>query len=533
MRIKLAKLSQVALVLFLAFVVITLDPVSAAYLVASSITTTTMETSNGEVLSSYYRLSVELRLEERSALCSLSMEQTPWSNQSQAIEAVQEEISNKLVPYDLSFEIEYVKFSENAPMGVDFIVTGLTADGGPLKYGYNNYSFELGWLADWAGAPFTQWTEKTSSINQGVIDYLKEVEGKTYRFTLDPFIQIQGFTNITKRTETQVTYSIFVPNTILDLQILQNGIKVTNITNFLNRSEFNQIYSQGEQYRAKVLKEISEELAVKLSPYGLTATDFEVYLSEPYSAVGIHYTVQGAVEKTSNNEYKVNLKFLNISLSEFTVSQTSYSTILRYMGDLAGEKALVTISCKSFYSMENNILICLPSEVSTTTATTTASTTTTATTTATTTTTTKKSENLYTYLITVLADNSGILLFTSLTILAGVLIWRGHVRSVWSRGSFDYDTFRLLVRMKGGRTRVNLLRSLGEQKNKLQLAKELGMDWKAVDRHIKILLKYSLIRESESMGNVKYYSLTPDGRKVLELLEELNNVNQESGGKGL
>jgi len=32
------------------------------------------------------------------------------------------------------------------------------------------------------------------------------------------------------------------------------------------------------------------------------------------------------------------------------------------------------------------------------------------------------------------------------------------------------------------------------------------------------------------MGKVKYYSLTPDGNKVLELLEELNNVE---GGKGL
>jgi len=120
-----------------------------------------------------------------------------------------------------------------------------------------------------------------------------------------------------------------------------------------------------------------------------------------------------------------------------------------------------------------------------------------------------------------------------LAILAGVLIWRGHVRSVWNRGSFDYDTFRLLVRMRGGRTRVNLLRSLGEQKNKLQLAKELGMDWKDVDRNIQILLKYGLIRESESVGKVKYYSLTPDGNKVLELLEELNTVNQESGGKDL
>jgi len=519
----------VALVLFFTFVVITLEPVSATYLAASSMTTTTMETSNSEVLSPYYGLDVELRLEERSAFCSLFMKQTPWSNQSQAIEAVQEEINSRLAPYNLSFKIGYIKFNENAPMDVGFIVPNLPGSGELLKYGYNNYSFDLSWLADWAEAPFTQWTQEASSLNQGVIDYAKEVENKTYSFTLDPFINIQGFTNITKLTETQITYSIFVPNTILEMSILQNGIKVVNITNFLNRTEFNQIYSQGEQYRDKVLREASEELALKLSPYGLTATNFEVYLSEPYSAVGLHYTVQGAIEKAGNNEYKINLKFLNVSLSDFTISQSSYSTVLGYIGDLTGKKALVTISCKSFYMIEDNILICLPLEFTTTT---TATSTTTATTT-TATTTTQKPESIYTYLVTAIANNPFILVFTSLTILAGALIWRDHVRSVWNRGSFDYDTFRLLVRMKGGRARVNLLRSLGEQKNKLQLAKELGMDWKDVDRNIQILLKYGLIRESESVGKVKYYSLTPDGNKVLELLEELNNVNQESGGKDL
>jgi DNA-binding PadR family transcriptional regulator len=38
--------------------------------------------------------------------------------------------------------------------------------------------------------------------------------------------------------------------------------------------------------------------------------------------------------------------------------------------------------------------------------------------------------------------------------------------------------------------------------------------------------------ETESVGKVKFYSLTPDGKKVLELLEELNNT-EVSGGKDL
>lgn len=94
---------------------------------------------------------------------------------------------------------------------------------------------------------------------------------------------------------------------------------------------------------------------------------------------------------------------------------------------------------------------------------------------------------------------------------------------MWSRRGSDYDTFRLLVRMKGGKARVNLLRALNEQKNKFQLAKELNMNWKAVDRHI----KYGLIKESESTGKIKYYTLTPCGKKILELLDELNSIDQE------
>ena len=64
------------------------------------------------------------------------------------------------------------------------------------------------------------------------------------------------------------------------------------------------------------------------------------------------------------------------------------------------------------------------------------------------------------------------------------------------------DVFRLLVSMKGGRTMVKLLESLRSPKNKLQLAKELKMDWKAVDRHIEILLKHGLITEANSKGKV-------------------------------
>jgi hypothetical protein len=229
-EIKLVKASQKGLIILFALIVISYTSLSTAYLTVSSIMTTTTEESSGEVLPPDYGLDVELRLEEQSASCSLYMKQTPWTNQSQAVEAIQGEITYMLEPYNLTFEIGKVKFGGNAPMGVDFTVPNLTADAGPLKYGYNYYSFELEWLTNWAGAPFTQWARGTSTINQGVIDYVKEIEGKTYRFTLDPYIQAQGYTNITRLAETQIEYSFFFPNTILEFSTYLNFLQTVSIS---------------------------------------------------------------------------------------------------------------------------------------------------------------------------------------------------------------------------------------------------------------------------------------------------------------
>lgn len=105
--------------------------------------------------------------------------------------------------------------------------------------------------------------------------------------------------------------------------------------------------------------------------------------------------------------------------------------------------------------------------------------------------------------------------------VAGALIWRGHVRSVWGQSRFSYDTFRLLVKMRGAQTRLKLMRSLSEPKNKLQLATALGIDWKAVDKHVQMLEKGGLIHPTVSKGTATWYELTEKGSRLLELLVEL------------
>jgi DNA-binding transcriptional ArsR family regulator len=100
-------------------------------------------------------------------------------------------------------------------------------------------------------------------------------------------------------------------------------------------------------------------------------------------------------------------------------------------------------------------------------------------------------------------------------------LWYQRTISVWKKMGFSSDVFRLLMRTRGGPTRIRVLRSLIEPKNRLELARELGYDWNVIDRHIKILLEYGIIGESLAYGNVRLYKLTKTGKTLLRLIEEL------------
>ncbi len=109
----------------------------------------------------------------------------------------------------------------------------------------------------------------------------------------------------------------------------------------------------------------------------------------------------------------------------------------------------------------------------------------------------------------------------SWSVFGAALIWRGHVRSVWGQSRFSYDTFRLLVRMRGAHTRLRLMRSLDSPKNKLQLATALGIDWKAVDKHVQVLEKNAIIKPASTNGTATFYEVTEKGRRLMQLLDEL------------
>jgi len=111
---------------------------------------------------------------------------------------------------------------------------------------------------------------------------------------------------------------------------------------------------------------------------------------------------------------------------------------------------------------------------------------------------------------------------SSWILVGGVWIWRGRTKSRWESLGFDSQTFDLFMKMKGAKTRLTVLDALSKPKDRLQLAQELGLDWKAIDYHIVILNKYGLVHEEQASGRVKMYELTPLGTMLLGLLKDLN-----------
>jgi len=81
------------------------------------------------------------------------------------------------------------------------------------------------------------------------------------------------------------------------------------------------------------------------------------------------------------------------------------------------------------------------------------------------------------------------------------------------------------MKMKGGATRIKVLNTLTTPKDRLQLAEELGVDWKTVDRHVQILNKYGFVREQAAYGTVRLYEVTPMGRMLLNLFDDLERTD--------
>lgn len=107
--------------------------------------------------------------------------------------------------------------------------------------------------------------------------------------------------------------------------------------------------------------------------------------------------------------------------------------------------------------------------------------------------------------------------------VVGIWVWRGRMRAKWQEVGFDRDVFKLFMKMKGGGTRIQVLKNLRSPKDRAQIAQELGLDWRTIDDHVKRLRNHGFIREKSSYGNVRIYELTPMGNALLGLIDDMES----------
>lgn len=121
--------------------------------------------------------------------------------------------------------------------------------------------------------------------------------------------------------------------------------------------------------------------------------------------------------------------------------------------------------------------------------------------------------------ITMAYQNSPYLASASWMVFLMALSWKGRTRVLWQKRGHDYDTFKIMARMRGSAVRLQILNTLQLPKNRLQLANELRLDWKTIDGHVSMLMGYNLVEEMTSIGTAKYLIITKKGTEVLNLLK--------------
>ncbi|MEJ2271249.1 MAG: winged helix-turn-helix domain-containing protein [Candidatus Bathyarchaeota archaeon] len=83
---------------------------------------------------------------------------------------------------------------------------------------------------------------------------------------------------------------------------------------------------------------------------------------------------------------------------------------------------------------------------------------------------------------------------------------------------------------RGAKSRRNILKSLIFQpKNCNQIADNLGLDWWTVQKHLQFLISENIIKSFE-FGRRKIYKLTPEGRKVIKILEANRIISYSKRG---
>jgi DNA-binding HxlR family transcriptional regulator len=114
---------------------------------------------------------------------------------------------------------------------------------------------------------------------------------------------------------------------------------------------------------------------------------------------------------------------------------------------------------------------------------------------------------------------------TTWAVVVVTAVYSRSGRSIFARKGFEDDVYRLMVKMRGSGSRLTLLKSIEEPRHRLELAEITGIDWKEVDRQLKVLENYGLARVTAHSGSIKLYQITEQGRLLLKLIDDLSHTD--------
>ena len=101
---------------------------------------------------------------------------------------------------------------------------------------------------------------------------------------------------------------------------------------------------------------------------------------------------------------------------------------------------------------------------------------------------------------------------------------KSRARSLFAARGFEGQVYDLMIGMRGGGSRLALLRSMQEPRHRQELAVLTGIDWKEVDREVTVLEKYGLVKVYAQSGSVRMYQVTEQGRLLMKMVDDLQSA---------
>lgn len=96
----------------------------------------------------------------------------------------------------------------------------------------------------------------------------------------------------------------------------------------------------------------------------------------------------------------------------------------------------------------------------------------------------------------------------------------------WKDAGLTKEVHDLMMRMKGGKSRLALLQEMSSPRHRSELSELTGFNWKEVDRELGLLQRYGLVTVQAQSGSIRMYGLTEQGRMLLKLMEGLSNSRE-------